>query len=100
MAFLRQIRSLHRVRPTVLTIGTLFAAVAVLHITIPSVMSVATFEGVVETFSAASRMPGVVTNIGYDRVTPSDNLYNVMASVPHFLTHLSSAQVPPGWNGT
>lgn len=103
MALLRQARPPAQISIHVVLVALLYAAVATLHITVPSVLSIGTVSTVGDLASiAASRMPGNVTIIGYDRTgeATSAELQSVITSIPYLWERRNSTRLPPGWNGT
>ena len=103
MALLRQALSHPRITLSVVQVVLLYAAVATLHITIPSVLSVSTMSTIGDlTPITATRMPGNVTAIGYDLSSedPSAELQDVITSMPYLWEQRNSTRLPAGWNGT
>lgn len=98
MAFTRQLRSFQRVNPTVLSSVVLCGAIAALHITIPSVVSVDSTISIVHTSIQTFRLPGSISAVVGEG--ESDYVDDAMASIPHFWNHTSSSDVATGWNGT
>lgn len=79
-------------------VSLLFAAIAVLHITTPTVVSVEAVAHNTSVSAKAVQMPSRLLSIG----DGSDNLRDVGNALPYLYAqrNLSSSTVPPGMNDT
>jgi hypothetical protein len=103
MALFRQARSPVRITLSLALVVALYVAVAVLHISVPSVLSIGTvgIVGNVPPISAI-HMPGNITAIGYNRTdfTATHELRTVVTAMAYLWEQRNSTQLPAGWNGT
>lgn len=102
MSLFRQFSSLRSVQPTILLTLAFYASVSILHITVPSTISVETITSFVNTSTTATTMPGIVLSVGYDVLlqNSTETLENIVPSFPHLLTHRNVSKLPNGSNGT
>jgi hypothetical protein len=103
MALLRQAHSPVQITFGVILVVLLYTAAAALHVTVPSVLAVGTFNTVKDlTAITATRMLGNITGIGYDRDTEyvTAELQDIINSIPYLSGQQNSSRLVPGWNGT
>lgn len=86
------------------TVTLFFSAVALLHITMPTVLSVDAVTRSVLIFADASQTPGRIIDIGYDPVsqTTTATLMQVFTTIPYLYgqRNLSTVGLPPGLSDT
>jgi len=97
IALLRQTHWPARVTLSLVLVAVLYITVAVLHISVPSVLSMGTVSivGDIPPISAI-RMPGNIAAIGHG--TPE--LQSVVTAIDYLWERHNSTQLPAGWNGT
>jgi hypothetical protein len=104
----REARHAWRVTFDVVMITSFFSAIALLHITMPTVLSVDTITHQVPINSTASQTPGQILDLGYDAynvdlgfMTITTDLGQMMNSLPYFYgqRNVSTTRLPPGISG-
>lgn len=81
-----------------------FSAVAFLHITTPTVLSVDAVTRLVFVSANASQTPGRIVDVGYNSSAPTvtPTLAQVLNSIPYLYEprNLSTVRLPPGFSET
>lgn len=99
---------MRRVSFDVFMITVLFAAISILHITIPVVVSVETVTQMVDASSNAATMPGQILALGIGQVGQygvqdlSEELKNSLATIPYLYgqRNNSAIDLPNGFNNS
>lgn len=87
----------------VMMVTVFFSAIAILHITTPTVVSVDTIKHPMPVLVNASQVPGHIMNLGYDfTLGGTDELIQALTSVPYLYgqRNVSSTGLPAGLSDT
>jgi hypothetical protein len=99
----REARHARRVTFDVVTVMSFFSAIALLHITMPTVLSVDTITHQVPINSTASQTPGKIVNVGYnaDLGSLTVNLEQTLSALPYLYgqRNVSTTSLPAGISG-